>query len=385
MQPFGFLTAGRIAFGRGASAGAAQAVAGLGRRVLLVRGGSVGFADALAADLARAGLDVLPLRARGEPDLAQLEAALAAGRAHRADVVVAVGGGSVIDLGKAAAALIPGPHPPMRHLEVVGEGRPLEAAPLPFLALPTTAGTGAEVTKNAVIGVPAQGRKVSLRNDRMLADLAIVDPGLTDCCPRGVTLASGLDAVTQVIEPFLSARANPMTDALCREAIPRGLRALARLMERGEDAGARDDMALCSLFGGMALANAGLGAVHGLAGVIGGRTGAAHGAVCGRLLPPVLRANLEAMREAGADTGRFDTVGAWIGAALGGGEGGPEEAFDLLARRIDGWGLARLSALGVAPGARAALAAEAGSSSSMKGNCLPLSQDRLERVMAEAA
>ncbi|SDF41236.1 iron-containing alcohol dehydrogenase [Limimaricola pyoseonensis] len=363
MTGFDFLTVGRIAFGRGRAAEAAAAVRAHGGRVVLVRGGSVAFADRLAEDLRAGGAEVVEIRAKGEPTLPQLEAAVAQAREAGAEVVVAVGGGSVLDLGKAVAALVPAPRGALAHLEVVGEGRPLEAPPLPFIALPSTAGTGAEVTKNAVIALPDHGRKVSLRDDRMLADLAIVDPALTDDAPRAVTLASGLDAVTQVIEPYLSRRANPLTDAICRAAIPRGLQALARLMQ-GEDPAARGDLAFTSLAGGLALANAGLGAVHGFAGVLGGRTGAAHGALCGRLLPEVLRANRAAAGRAGADLSRYDEVEGWLRAALG----GAGDAPDLLAARIDGWGLPRLGAMGVTADAIPELAAESRTSSSMKGN-----------------
>ncbi|MBK1635796.1 iron-containing alcohol dehydrogenase [Rhodovulum adriaticum] len=376
MGPFAFRTAGRILFGRGMAAQAAGEIAALGTRVLLVRGGH-GFADVLAGDLTAAGCAVLQIRGRGEPDLPTLEDALAQAHAFGPTVVVAVGGGSVIDLGKALAALVPAPGPVLDHLEVVGKGLPLVAAPLPFVALPTTAGTGAEVTKNAVIGVPDHARKVSLRDDRMLPDLALVDPALTDDCPRAVTLASGLDAVTQVIEPYLSAKANPMTDALCAAAIPRGLAALARLMQ-AEDAGARDDMALVSMCGGIALANAGLGAVHGLAGVIGGRYGAAHGAICGRLLVPVLRTNAAAMRAAGMDMARMAQVQGWIGAVFG--------ADDPLAR-FQGWidvqGLPRMADM--APGLAAAEVAQASAaSSSMKGNPVPLDAETLVQLLESA-
>jgi alcohol dehydrogenase class IV len=194
-------------------------------------------------------------------------------KGFRPDWVAALGGGAAIDLGKALAALIPAPDGPMEHLEVVGKGLPLKVPPLPFIAIPTTAGTGAEVTRNAVIGLPDHGRKVSLRDERMVARVAIVDPALTDGCPRGVTLASGLDAVTQVIEPFVSVKATPYTDALARPAIATGMAALMRLMQ-GEDPEARDRLAWVSLCGGLALSNGGLGAVHGFAGVIGGMTGA---------------------------------------------------------------------------------------------------------------
>jgi alcohol dehydrogenase class IV len=312
----------------------------------------------------------------GEPSLPDLHAGLQSARDTAPDCVIAVGGGSVIDLGKALAALLPQAHPPLSYLEGVGDGRRLEANPLPFVALPTTSGTGAEVTKNAVIGVPEKGRKVSLRDDRMMPDLVCVDPTLTDGCPPSVTLASGLDAITQVIEPYISARANPLTDAICRAAIPTGLRALRLLLQR-EDPAARDDMAYVSLSGGMALANAGLGAVHGLAGVIGGKTGLAHGMICGRLLVPVLEQNLLELRATGGDTHKIDAVQAMLATEL---ETPADKAFSGLQDWIDAAGLPHLPQ--VSSTSRHAWAVEAQTASSMKGNPVALSVTQLEAIIA---
>lgn len=375
---FAFATATEILFGRGQAAQAAARVAGLGARVLLVQGANPARSDWLAAALVAAGCTVARFAVAREPDMALVAAGMAEARAARAQVVVALGGGAVVDAGKAIAALVPATRPMLDHLEVVGQGLPLDHPPLPFVALPTTAGTGAEVTRNAVIGVPEHGRKVSLRDARMLPRLAIVDPALTDHCPRGITLASGLDAITQVIEPYVSARANPLTDALCRDAIPRGLSALIRLMQ-GEDAAARDEMAWVSLCGGIALANAGLGAVHGLAGPLGGLTGAAHGAICGALLPHVLLAN----RRAVADPARLDAVAGWIGAAFGLGAD-METATAALADWARAEGLPRLSELGIDPAAQAAAAEAAASSSSMKANPAPLGVQALAEIMQAA-
>ncbi|MCP1168105.1 iron-containing alcohol dehydrogenase [Limimaricola litoreus] len=378
MSGFEILTAGRVVFGRGRADEAAKAIRAHGMRVLLLRGSHPG-ADRLAADLRALGAEVEEFRQKGEPLLDDLDTVVARGRDLRVEVVAALGGGSAIDMAKAAAALIPTPGGAMRHLEVVGEGRPLEAAPLPFIALPTTAGTGAEVTKNAVIGVPEHGRKVSLRDDRMLADLAIVDPALTDGAPRAVTLASGLDAVTQVIEPYLSCKATPFTDALCRDAIPRGLAALERLM-REEKTTARDDLAMTSLFGGLALANAGLGAVHGFAGVLGGRTGAAHGALCGRLLPGVLRANARAVTGQGGEMTRHEEVATWIGGALGA-KGDPLDALEIW---MDDHGLKRLAAMGVDAADLPELAEASRGSSSMRGNPVDLPVETLEEILRDS-
>jgi len=369
IAPFGFATAGTIRFGRGVLAEAAPFAATFAR-VLLVRSASVTAADGLARDLRQTGA-ALDLIVTGEPDLPTINAHLATTRPFAPDLVIAIGGGAVIDYGKALAALIPAPHGALRYLEVVGDGQPLDAAPLPLIAIPTTAGTGTEVTRNAVIGVPAAGRKVSLRDPRLYPTLALVDPDLCLSCPKAVTLASGLDAITQVIEPFISARANPVTDAVCRDAIPRGLAALHRIMDHG-DASAWDDMALTSVCGGLALANAGLGAVHGFAGVIGGRTGAAHGAICGTLLMPVLQANLAATQgdAAARVTWVIDRITDEFGSL---------SDFDHWTRDH---GLPRLAALGLPPETHAAVAREAKDASSYKANPVDLDMAALLGILA---
>jgi hypothetical protein len=375
MTPFGITSPGRILFGRGEAAKAPALIRSFGGRGLLVHGANPARA-AWLVDALGPGLVTVPCS--GEPTLSDLETALAAVRGHGPLWVAALGGGAALDLGKALAALIPSPDGPMEHLEVVGKGLPLTAVPLPFIAIPTTAGTGAEVTKNAVIGLPDLGRKVSLRDDRMVARLAIVDPALTDGCPKAVTLASGLDAVTQVIEPYVSLKATPYTDALTRPAIPVGMAALMRLM-RGEEAEARDRMAWVSLCGGLALANAGLGAVHGFAGVIGGMTGAAHGAICGALLGPVLTANRKAAT--GVARARLDEVCAVLGTALGLPADAAPMALQDWARRE---GLAGLAELGVTQDQHAEIVAAAQGASSMKGNPVTLSDAALRDVLAQA-
>ena len=377
IAPFQLLLPGRILFGRGEAAKTAGLAAGFGPRVLVVHGRDAARAAWLLADLNRAGCGVHALICAKEPDLPMLEAALAKARVFAPDVVIGLGGGAVLDLAKALAGLIPATGKVLDHLEGAGQGLPLSQNPLPFIAVPTTSGTGAEATKNAVIDVPAQRRKVSLRDDRMMARLAIVDPALTDGCPRGVTLSSGLDALTQVIEPYLCNRANPATDALVRAAIPMALAALPALMQ-GEDAGARDAMAWVSLSGGLALANAGLGAVHGLAGVIGGVTGAAHGAICGTLLPFVIAANRAAM-PAGPVAERLAEVDAMLSTAFGGGPG--TEALHRWSRRN---GLPGLAALGLDAKDHGSVAAAAAGASSMKANPVVLPEAVLQAILRAA-
>ena len=378
---FSFLTAGEIRFGRGGATDAAPRVAAIGRRVLLVHGARAERAAWLDRALRDAGCAVTALACPHEPDLPLIEAGVAHGREAGADVVVALGGGAALDAGKALAALIPAHRPVMDHLEVVGRGLPLDHAPLPFVALPTTAGTGAEVTRNAVIDVPQARRKVSLRDPRMLPDLALVDPALTDDLPAAQTLASGLDAVTQVIEPYLSRRANLMTDALCRDAIPRGIAALHAVMAQADDTQARDDMAWVSLCGGLALSNAGLGAVHGLAGPVGGMSHAPHGAVCGALLPGVLAANAAAAAPGSVPDTRLRQVRGWLAETLG---CGADDAFAALARWSSERGLPRLGAIGVARADLPAIAEAAAGSSSMRTNPVELAPETLQEILIDA-
>ncbi|MTH65471.1 iron-containing alcohol dehydrogenase [Paracoccus shanxieyensis] len=374
MTPFAFALPGRVIFGRGQAQDAPALVRALGPRGVLVHGADGSRAQWLVDALHAQGAQVLPLACGGEPTLPMLQATLAEARDVAPDWVVALGGGAALDMGKAVAALIPAPGGIMDHLEVVGRGLPLVAAPLPFVAIPTTAGTGAEATRNAVIGLPDHGRKVSIRDDRMLPRLAIVDPALTDHCPRAVTLASGLDALAQVIEPYVSARATPFTDALVQPVIATGLAALIRLMQ-AEDASARDQMAWTSLCGGVALANGGLGAVHGLAGVIGGVTPAAHGAICGALLGPVLEMNRRLM----PDNPRIAQVCRIILDSLDGTDA---------PQALSGWardqGLPGLQAQGLAPQMHEQVAEASLASSSMKGNPVAPSIPDLVRAMAQA-
>ncbi len=368
----------RILFGRGKAALVAEEALRFGARGIVVHGARAGRAEWLLSALRARGSAITTIATAHEPLLDDLTAATMAARAHRPDWVLSLGGGAAIDLGKALAAMIPAPGTALDHLEVVGRGQPLTVDPLPFLALPTTAGTGAEVTRNAVIGLPDHGRKVSLRDDRMIARLAIVDPALTDGCPRAVTLASGLDAVTQVIEPWLSGKATPYSDAIATPAIRPGLEALKRLMQ-AEDPAARDTLAWVSLSGGLALANSGLGAVHGLAGVIGGMIAAPHGAICGALLGPVLAMNRELTT--GATRERVDQVCAIIAAILG---GTPREA----PARLQDWardqGLPGLRAMGLDPARHATIGEAALQSSSMKGNPVAPPQGALLSVLDAA-
>jgi alcohol dehydrogenase class IV len=363
MTGFALTAPNRTIFGRGCRVKAADEIARIGTRVLLVRGRSVAWVDELAAELTHSGCCLQVVYSAGEPDLDDVRNAVAFARGHRAECIVSVGGGATLDLGKAVAGLCVSEGDVAEYLEL-GNSSPRQLKdPLPFIAIPTTAGTGAEATRNAVIGVPEKQLKISLRDPRLLPNLAIVDPALTDGSPKALTLASGLDAITQLIESYLCNRANPVTDALCEANIRPAMAALHRLMEN-ENIKARDEMARASYLSGLALSNSGLGIVHGLASVIGGR-GAAHGAICGRLLASGLSVNFGAVTRGLGNVERFHKVNEWLADGLG---NSGEDGVLALRSFVDANGLPSLRDLGVLNAEIEEIAELALSASSTKAN-----------------
>ena len=311
MSSFEFATANRIMFGAGKLNKLGNQLKGRTKRLLLVRGNSSDAIPRVREILSAQEIPFDEFSLHAEPTVDTASEAVSFALTHGCDLVIGLGGGSVLDAGKAIAALATNRGDVFDYLEVIGRGQPLTNVPLPFIAIPTTAGTGTEVTRNAVLGSPAHGVKVSLRSPMMLPSLAIVDPELTYSLPPDITASSGLDALTQLIEPFVSVKANPMTDAICREGIRHAAKSLRKAYHNGADVSAREGMALASLFGGLALANSALGAVHGFAGPLGGMLNAPHGAICAKLLPLVMDANLKALesRHAGhAAIERYDEI-----------------------------------------------------------------------------
>jgi len=378
---FEFATAGRIVAGAGRAAELPGVLAGLGSRVLICTGASPARHAGLLAALALPAA-VFPVTA--EPAVGVARAAVAAAREHGADVVAAIGGGSVIDTGKAVAMLLGNGGDPLDYLEVAGAGRQITRPAVPFVAVPTTAGTGAEVTANAVLAVPQRQLKASLRSPLMIPRVALVDPELTLSCPPPVTAASGLDALTQCLEPFVSVRATPLTDGLAREGLRRAGSGLRAAYADGGDLAARADMSVCSLLGGMALANAKLGAVHGLAGVIGGTADVPHGLACAALLAPVIEANVRAVQAQGTGQAVLDRYAEAArlltgqpGASIADGLTWIRETLGLLA--VPG-----LAAFGFGAGQVDDVAAKALTSSSMQGNPVTLSRDDLKAILREA-
>lgn len=311
MNHFEFATASRIVFGRGSFDNVGAEVARLGTRAFVLCGSDAERAESLCSQLGKNRMEHQIYSVIGEPTTEMVLGAVEAARRAGCDTVVAVGGGSVVDTGKVVGAMLTNAGDLIDYLEVIGFGKTLAHPAAPFVAIPTTAGTGAEVTRNAVVGSIEKRVKVSMRSPYLLPRIAVVDPELTVSMPPSVTAATGLDALTQLMEAYVSSAANPLTDSICRTGLTRGARSLRRAFADGEDREAREDLALASLLSGLALANAKLGAVHGFAGPLGGMFSAPHGAICARLLPLVMEANIEAIVERESKSpalGRYEEI-----------------------------------------------------------------------------
>jgi alcohol dehydrogenase class IV len=381
---FEFTTSGRIVFGPGVLEEVGTLARGLGTRALVVTGRDASRAARLNTLLTRAGIAVTTCSIAHEPTIDDITQGVSAARESHCDLVIGIGGGAALDAAKAIAVLLTNPGEIFDYLEVIGRARPLENPAVPCIAIPTTAGTGSEVTRNAVLAAPTHRVKVSLRSAHMLPRLAVIDPTLTHSLPPGITATTGLDALTQLIEPYTSARANPMTDALCVDGIRRVARSLRRAVEHGDDSAAREDMSLASLFGGLALANAGLGAVHGFAGPIGGMFPALHGAVCAALLPHVMATNLEALRAREPKSvalRRYDEVARLLTEnANAAADDGIRWTNSLVAELK----IPTLRAHGITRGDFPAIVDASAKASSMKANPITLSADELHAILERA-
>jgi alcohol dehydrogenase class IV len=375
---FEFTTAGRLVFGRGTRSQAAPAAAALGTRVLVVTGRSGERTSPFLADLAAHGVACERFVVATEPTLEHIREGLRLASDHGSQVILGLGGGSALDAAKAIGILAVHPGDPLDYLEVIGGGRPLERPGLPMIALPTTAGTGTEVTRNAVLASAEHRLKVSLRSPWILPRLAIVDPELTFGMPAEVTARCGFDALAQLVEPYLSLRANPLTDALCREGMLRSARSLRRAFF-SEDPTARADLSLAATLSGMALANAGLGIVHGLASVIGGLLPAPHGAVVARLLSPALRVNLEALRRRQPESPtleRMVNIGRWLA-----GDPRPEAAPEWTASLAEELRIPRLSEYGLTAAMIPQVVEGSSRASSTRANPIALTADEIGAIL----
>jgi len=381
---FEFATATRIIFGHGTAKETGSIVEKMGRRAFFITGRSVERAKSLIGQLKDTGMAVTQFSVSQEPTTQLAREAVEKARRQTCDMVIGMGGGSVLDTAKVVAALLTNSGQLMDYLEVIGKGQPLKRKSAPCVAIPTTAGTGTEVTSNSVLDSPEHRVKVSMRSPYMLPDLALIDPELTYSMPRRITAATGLDAFTQLLEAFVSVRANPLTDGICREGLQRAALALKRVYLDGQDVAARADMCLASLFGGIALANAKLGAVHGFAGPLGGMYHAAHGALCAGLLPFVMEANIKALQSRASDSPalkRYDEIARLI-------TGLPS------ARAADGIAWVRnlcqhleikpLTAYGIEAKDLTDIVVKARTASSMQGNPVELTQGELLEILQKA-
>ena len=376
---FEFATASRILFGEGTAATLPELVRSFGTRPLVVTGASPERIAPLISSLS-----AKPFAVSGEPtvDLVREGARLVQNAA--CDVVVSIGGGSAIDAGKAIAIIATNGGEPLEFLEVVGKGRTLAVPPLPYIAVPTTAGTGSEVTRNAVLASTAHRVKASLRSPLMLARVALVDPELTYALPPAITAYTGLDALTQLIEPYVSARANPLVDAICVEGLPRVAGSLRRVFHEGADRDARRDMSLASLFGGVALAIAGLGVVHGFAAPLGGSFHAPHGALCAALLPHGMAANLAALRARAPQHPALERYAVIARLLTGRSQATAEEGIAWVRALCAELNIPALRHWGISDNDLPGIVEKAAQASSMKANPLPLTSEELLAALTEA-
>ncbi len=381
---FEFATATRIIFGPGTLVQAAEIVRTFGHRPLIVTGRDPARAQRLFDRLAAAQLTAATFAIPSEPTTEDIVRGTAHARASNCDCIIGFGGGSALDAAKAISALLTNDGDLFDYLEVIGRAQPLTSPSVPCIAIPTTAGTGSEVTRNAVLSSPVDRVKVSLRSPHMLPRVALIDPELTYDLPPTLTATTGLDALTQLIEPYVSSRANPLTGALCIEGIRRAARSLRTATENGRDTAARADMSLASLFGGLALANAGLGAVHGFAGPIGGMFPAAHGAICAALLPHVMETNLRALR-ARAPTHRslrrYDELARLFTARAG---AIADDGVTWVRNLVSALSIPSLGTYGITPAEIPVIVEAAAKASSMKANPIALTPAELTEILRRA-
>jgi alcohol dehydrogenase class IV len=373
-----------VRFGAGRVSEVPAALAALGAsRVLVITGRTTSRADAIRATLTEADIVSVLFGVATEPSIERVRAAMELISETGCDAVLGFGGGSALDVAKAAAVLATSGTDPLEHLEVIGAGRPIERPGLPCIAVPTTAGTGSEVTRNSVLS--GGGVKASLRSPLLLPKIAVVDPDLLVGVPPPTIAASGMDALSQLIEPLLSSRANPFTDALARDGIRRSARSLQRAYQDGmEDAGVREDLALASLFGGMCLANSGLGAVHGIAAAAGARLSAPHGAVCAAVLAAAMAVNLRALRDRAPDHPALRRMAEVASLLTGQPEATPEDAIAWLQELTAALSIPGLASYQLSEDQIPVVATDAQKASSMRGNPIELSGEEVSEILTRS-
>ncbi|HSO85193.1 MAG TPA: iron-containing alcohol dehydrogenase [Draconibacterium sp.] len=380
---FEFATSTRIIFENGCFKKVPGFIKELGTKVFIVTGKSTNLAIQLSEWLTAINIQFEIFSIYSEPTTLDIEKGTELTRINRCNLVVGIGGGSVIDSAKAIAALAPNKGELTDYLEVIGKGRKLELAPIPCIAIPTTAGTGAEVTKNSVIKSIEHNVKVSLRSDFMYPNLAIVDPVVTLTMPPPLTASTGIDALTHLLETFVSNQSNPFIDMICREGMKRISASLEIAFHDGNNLAARENMAMASMLGGMALANVKLGAVHGFAGPLGGMYPIPHGAVCACLLPAVMEVNIEALKNKNQQNQilKFDEVARIL---TGNSSAVAEDGVVWVRELVKKLKIPSLSDFHLSADSFPELVEKAKNSSSMKGNPVELNNEQLHEILLKS-
>jgi alcohol dehydrogenase class IV len=381
---FEFATAKRIIFGNGTVNKVSDITPELGNRAFLITGRKTDRAKPVLDQLSRTGTKTTVFNVKSEPTINLALEGIKLARTRKCDFVIALGGGSVIDTGKVVAALLTNRGELLEYLEVIGNSRTITKQPAPYLAIPTTAGTGAEVTCNAVLGSIDHKVKVSMRSPLMFPYLTIVDPELTYSMPPELTASTGLDALTQLVEVYVSNRANPLTDCICLEGLKKAAKSLLLAYKQGYNKSAREDMSLASLFSGLALANAKLGAVHGFAAPLGAILSAPHGIVCAILLPRVIETNIHALLARKPDSTvlkRYDQIAQILT------EKNKVKAIESIKWIQDLYSefkLPELTEYGLKKENIPEIIEKAKKASSMKGNPVELTEQELEQILYQA-
>ncbi|MDF2152389.1 iron-containing alcohol dehydrogenase [Vibrio sp. CAU 1672] len=378
---FQFMTATRIIFGEGALRSSLSVINQYGYSVLLVTGQDIQRAAPIINYLKAQNMRYQHVSISGEPYITMVEETAIIGRKFQPDMVIAIGGGSVIDMGKALAAIIPNQGNVYDYVEVVGRNVPLKTKPIHFIAIPTTASTGSEVTRNAVLKSGQDQVKVSLRSPDMLADVAIVDPTLTYGMDQYTSGRGAMDAFTHLMEAYVCGDPNPLTDMVCEE----GLRRLSASVIAGckqDNHKARVDLSFAALLGGMAITNAKLGAAHGLASALGGKLEAPHSVITARLAPHVMQENINAAKRAGRNDvlSRYRKLAQLVTGRTNANE---QDGVLWVKMTLDKLELPQLGKFGVCRTPFEKVADDALKSVAIKGNPLPLTQERLIHILRQ--
>ncbi|MBA5763055.1 iron-containing alcohol dehydrogenase [Vibrio sp. 404] len=378
---FQFMTSTRIIFGEGALQSSLSVINQFGYSVLLVSGKNTERASPIIQYIKMQGMRYQHVAICGEPNITMVEETALNGRKFKPDLVIAIGGGSVIDMGKALAAIIPNQGDVYDYVEVVGRNVPLKTKPIPFIAIPTTASTGSEVTRNAVLRSGQDKVKVSLRSPEMLADVAIVDPTLTYGTDAYTSGRGAMDAFTHLMEAYVCGEPNPITDMICEE----GLRRLSESVLPGclnDNYRARSDLSFAAMLGGMAITNAKLGAAHGLASALGGKLAAPHSVITARLAPFVMQENIRAAKKAG----RADVLARYRKMAqllTGRANASRDDAVLWTNMMLEKLKLPDLNEFGVCKTSFEQVVDDALKSVAIKGNPLPLTKERLMFILQQ--